>query len=230
MKEKEQDPLRGKKLRKRKENVRERFEGQTKNVSILTERIKIRWILLNSGGYSVQFQTAPISTHWTKIHTKAFACSLLCSTNVLQSKKRLSPLGYTLSMEMTLCSQNLLTIYQTMRCHNPEWTFKTTTASNIKRLLSLIIKSSTDYMKLRKPWLCLRMWRACILLQRLWNIISLSHPLKPKAHDSRSATSNINDSLASSHPSEPGVLEQALRFLKNLWTPGLRNRIMVCTA
>jgi len=42
MKEKEQDPLRGKKLRKRKENVRERFEGQTKNVSILTERIKIR--------------------------------------------------------------------------------------------------------------------------------------------------------------------------------------------
>lgn len=37
----EQDPLRGKKLRKRKENVRERFEGQTKNVSILTERIKI---------------------------------------------------------------------------------------------------------------------------------------------------------------------------------------------
>jgi len=28
-------------LRKRQENIRERFEGQTKNVSILTKRIKI---------------------------------------------------------------------------------------------------------------------------------------------------------------------------------------------
>jgi hypothetical protein len=29
---KEQDPLQGKKIKERKENVRERFEGQTKNV------------------------------------------------------------------------------------------------------------------------------------------------------------------------------------------------------
>ena len=41
MKEDEQDPLRGKKLRKRQENVKESFEGRTKNVSILTKRITI---------------------------------------------------------------------------------------------------------------------------------------------------------------------------------------------
>jgi len=107
-----------------------------------------------------------------------------------------------------------VTIYETTRCYKPEWNFTATNTSNIKHLLTLFIKSSADYTNVRKPWLCLRIRRACVLLQGLWYIINLSHPLKPKVHESRSVTSYISDYIASSHPSKPGVLELAPGFLK----------------
>jgi hypothetical protein len=49
---KEEEPLQGKKLRKIKENVRGDFEGQTKDIGLITEGMDISRIPLSSGGYS----------------------------------------------------------------------------------------------------------------------------------------------------------------------------------